>query len=206
MNKESLEHLSSLMDGEISRETGLFLARRMDSDEELCHAWERYHLIRECMQHPDGRLADSEMCHKLRERLANERQASHRRPAFGSWIKPVSGLAIAASVALVAIITIGPGQSPEGLPGAGSSDTTAHFNSPNILPIAPTSQPASFSGMANTNRKLDSYLLRHNQLAGAAGRQGFVSFVPIVSTPASAQEKTVTKTPADKGQLEQASH
>ena len=35
MNKESLEHLSSLMDGEMSRETGLFMTRRLSSDDEF---------------------------------------------------------------------------------------------------------------------------------------------------------------------------
>ena len=30
---------------------------------------------------------------------------------------------------------------------------------------------------------MNAYLLRHNQMARTAGRQGFVSFVPIVATP-----------------------
>ena len=34
MSKESLEHLSSLVDGELSREAGSFLTRRLFSDEE----------------------------------------------------------------------------------------------------------------------------------------------------------------------------
>ena len=39
MSKESLEHLSSLMDGEMSRETGLFLTRRLASDDGMCDTW-----------------------------------------------------------------------------------------------------------------------------------------------------------------------
>ena len=35
MTKETLEHLSSLMDGELSPEAGRFLARRMATDESL---------------------------------------------------------------------------------------------------------------------------------------------------------------------------
>jgi len=32
---------------------------------------------------------------------------------------------------------------------------------------------------------MNAYLLRHNQMARTAGRQGFVSFVPIVATTTS---------------------
>jgi len=52
------------------------------------------------------------------------------------------------------------------------------------LPLAPVSQAASYTPKppADSNR-LNAYLLRHNQMARTAGRQGFVSFVPIVATP-----------------------
>ena len=50
MSKKTLEHLSSLMDGETSQETGLFLTRRVCADRELSQTWERYHLIRDCMR------------------------------------------------------------------------------------------------------------------------------------------------------------
>ncbi|NNK98931.1 MAG: anti-anti-sigma factor, partial [Xanthomonadales bacterium] len=43
MSKESLEHLSSLMDGEVSREAGLFITRRLSADDGMCETWERYH-------------------------------------------------------------------------------------------------------------------------------------------------------------------
>jgi hypothetical protein len=60
------------------------------------------------------------------------------------------------------------------------------FVSPNTLPLAPVSQAASFSASQQTqNQRMNSYLLRHNQMARTAGRQGFVSFVPIVVTQAS---------------------
>ena len=79
----------------------------------------------------------------------------------------------------------------DGLPAAGDSTLSGSANqpfvSPNTLPLAPVSQPVSYT---DSNR-LNAYLLRHNQMARTAGRQGFVSFVPIVATPnASAREAT----------------
>ena len=55
MSKEPLEHLSSLMDGELSRETSLFMTRRLSTDEALCATWERYHLIRDCIRQPGSK-------------------------------------------------------------------------------------------------------------------------------------------------------
>ena len=191
MSKESLEHLSSLMDGEISRESGMFLTRRLASDEVLCSTWERYHLIRDCIRQPGSKQAVTGLSERLNAALEAEQAPS--APAWRSnrWLKPVSGLAIAASVALVAIVVTAP--QPGTLPGAAgdtalSEPANQPFVSPNTLPLAPRSQPASYapSEKLKTDR-LNAYLLRHNQMARTAGRQGFVSFVPIVATQASAQ-------------------
>jgi len=61
MSKESREHLSSLMDGEISKETGRFLVRRLGSDAELRMTWTRYHLVRDCLRHHEGSLAGDDL-------------------------------------------------------------------------------------------------------------------------------------------------
>jgi len=185
MSKESLEHLSSLMDGEISRDSGAFLARRLASDEVLCATWERYHLIRDCIRQPGSKHVVT----GLSIRLDEERLPPLSTWRSNRWLKPVYGLAIAASVALVAIVVTAP--QPGTLPGgAGDTALTAPANqpfvSPNNLPLGPVSQPVSFASSRNSqNRRLNAYLIRHNQMARTAGRQGFVSFVPIVATQAS---------------------
>lgn len=186
MSKESLEHLSSLMDGELSRETGLFLTRRLASDDEMCETWERYHLIRDCIRQPGSKQVVTGLSVKLIEAEQAHGQSSWRQ---SSWLKPVSGLAIAASVALMAIVVTMPQQSS--LPAASgetalSTPANQPFVSPNTLAVSPQTQAASFSvSQQNTsNNQLNAYLLRHNQMARTAGRQGFVSFVPIVATPA----------------------
>lgn len=186
MSKESLEHLSSLMDGEISREAGLFLTRRLSSDEAMCATWERYHLIRDCIRQPGSKQVVTGLSVRLNASLEAEELPSVSIWNNKRWLKPVSGLAIAASVALLAIVVTAP--QPGALPGAGDTALATPVNqpfvSPNILPLAPVSQAASFTpaSQANSNR-LNAYLLRHNQMASTAGRQGFVSFVSIVATP-----------------------
>jgi sigma-E factor negative regulatory protein RseA len=197
MTKESLEHLSSLMDGELSRDTSLFMARRLSSDAELGRAWKRYHLIRDCLRQPGGGSAVFDLSERMRAALDSEPERTHQAGGGPRWLRPATGLAIAASVAVMAIVAVGPGpQAPAG-PEAGRSANT--FTSPNVLPAVPVSQPASFAADREAERRLNSYLLRHNQLAGSAGRQGFVSFVPIISTAASdgdADERSRRATPA----------
>ena len=189
MSKESLEHLSSLMDGEMSRETGLFLTRRLASDDGMCDTWERYHLIRDCIRQPGSKHVVTGLCvHLMDEEEAHIQTGGQSSWRQNSWLRPVSGIAIAASVALMAIVVTVPQQ---GTVSGGASDTALStptnqpFVSPNTLPIAPQSQAASFSAsqQVNSNNRLNAYLLRHNQMARTAGRQGFVSFVPIVATP-----------------------
>jgi sigma-E factor negative regulatory protein RseA len=183
MNKQSLEHLSSLMDGEMSRETGLFMTRRLSSDAELCEAWKRYHLIRDCLRRPGGGAAVLDLSDRVQSALGEEASPS-QVVAGRRWIRPMSGVAIAASVALLAIVMVGPGrvQGPETETAPAISEAVP-FTSPNSLNATPVSQPASFSP------RLNSYLLRHNQLARSSGQQGFVSLVPMMSAQAQAEEE-----------------
>ena len=203
MSKESLEHLSSLMDGEISRESGMFLTRRLASDDALCETWERYHLIRDCIRQPGSKLVVSGLSQKLNAKLSAEEAPAVSVSLKRQWIKPVSGLAIAASVALMAIVVTAPQQGTA--PGTTTESALVQpvnqpFVSPNNLPLAPVSQPASYSSEGQSgNARLNAYLLRHNQIARTAGRQGFVSFVPIVATQASSENET------DEDQAENAS-
>jgi len=200
MSKESLEHLSSLMDGEMSRDSGMFLTRRLASDEVLCDTWERYHLIRDCIRQPGSKHYVSGLSISLSASLEEEQTPSASGWRYNRWLKPVSGLAIAASVALLAIVVTAPHQGV--LNGdAGLESANQPFVSPNVLPLAPVSQPASFtpSGKSDAAR-LNAYLLRHNQVAGTADRQGFVSFVQIVSTQAEAGESSLenSDTPSEQ--------
>ena len=187
MSKESLEHLSSLMDGELSREAGTFLTRRLFSDEAMCQKWERYHLIRDCIRQPGSKQVVTGLSLKLSASLDAEEVPTVSAWRSNRWLKPVSGLAVAASVALMAIVVTAP--QPGQIPGEGDTTSVTPVNqpfvSPNTLARSPVSQAVNFAPeqQANSNR-LNAYLLRHNQMARTAGRQGFVSFVPIVVTPA----------------------
>jgi sigma-E factor negative regulatory protein RseA len=204
MNNESREHLSCFMDGEISKETGRFLVRRLGADSELRDAWARYHLVRDCLRHQEGDLVGISLCGRVQQALENEGpQTAPGRNAAGwsasnwtkaGWLKPVAGMAVAASVALMAIITVGSGQNPVSTPAgelAGSPRAESFVSPNNILTRSPRPQQVSvLGGTGYSNQKMNSYLLRHYQVTGSTGGKGFVTFVPFVVTQAAAQADT----------------
>lgn len=188
MSEQSHEHLSCLMDGEISRETGRFLVRRLGSDQELCATWARYHVVRDCLRHHEGSLVSTGLSTKVQQAIENE---AAPRPAAGrmaAWLKPAAGLAVAASVALFAIVAVGPGRQAVPPVGEGSAagGVAESFTSPQALTPPPVSRQASLAGQQAGGNRMNAYLLRHYQATGSTGGKGFVTFVPIVvrSSPA----------------------
>ena len=177
MNDQTKEHISSLMDGEISRETSRFLVRRLGSDEELCETWARYHLVRDCLRHQEGTFSADDLCSRVSRALEDEPQISVRRFSVG-WLKPAAGLAIAASVALMAVLSVDPGSSvTQPLPGGvADAQPLESFTSPRGIAPGTVTQQASLSG----NSKMNSYLLRHYQATGSSGGKGFVALVPVM--------------------------
>lgn len=186
MSTDPREHISSLMDGEISRETGRFLVRRLGADEALCATWARYHLVRDCLRHQEGGLAGETLAARVRRAIESESPPAPPRRA--AWLRPAAGMAVAASVALMAIVAVGPTnqpQQPSSSTLAKSAETPA-FTSPQSLTPAPVSQTASLHGASAGESRMNAYLLRHYQAAGSAGSKGFVTFVPIVLRPVTA--------------------
>jgi len=201
MSKESREDLSCFMDGEISMETSRFLVRRLGADGELRATWARYHLVRDCLRAQEGDLMAVNLCGRVQQALASEahQPASAEfssSPSTSSWktsawLKPVTGLAVAASVALMAIITVGPGQiSPGTATGdlAGTPQAESFVSPKGALTLGPVTQQVSvLGGVGDSNQRMNSYLLRHYQATDSAGGKGFVTFVPMVVTQASAK-------------------
>jgi len=181
MSTEFREHLSCLMDGEINRETGRFLVRRLGADEELSATWARYHVVRDCLRNQEGGFASLELTARVRRAIENETAPSASRRGMPGWLKPVAGAAVAASVALLAILAIDPAGQPGGEPALTPQSVAASegFTSPQGLDGPTLSSQVSLAG---GNDRINPYLLRHYQAVGSAGGRGFVTFVPIVVT------------------------
>lgn len=107
MSDKSKQNISELMDGELSKDCSRFLLKRMQSDESLRSSWNNYHMLRSCLQQEHDapvmqNLGASVVAHINKESIKLEPVKNKR---FNGWMKTLSGSAIAASVALIAVFT-----------------------------------------------------------------------------------------------------
>lgn len=176
MTETNREHLSALMDGELERGASAFLLRRLSSDGDMARRWRRYHMVRASMHNELAYGADlsARIAAALNEEPSWQQQAQSMR-----WLKPLGGVAIAASVAVFALVGINSSLLERGQPElvadqAGFVSQATAYDMPFAQPLV----PVSFSETTAADRqRISTYVLRHNQ---AAGSTGFVSYVPIV--------------------------
>jgi hypothetical protein len=142
-------------------------------------------LIRDCLRHQDGSIVGEDLCNRIRLALENEQPGKPAREFPTRWLKPLAGIAIAASVALMGIVAVVPGIPGTSQPGTELADETPpeSFISPQSFTPAPISSQVSGSdSIYSIDRKMNPYLMRHYQATGSTGGNGFVNFVPIVIT------------------------
>jgi sigma-E factor negative regulatory protein RseA len=203
MSEKTREHISSLMDGEISPETSRFLVRRLGSDKDLCATWARYHLVRDCLRHPDGGAYGSDLCQRVSRVLRDEPPARGHSSLTRRWLRPVAGGAIAAAVALMAVVLVDPGRAtlqPEAA-NLATAESEASFVNPEGLRGLPSSRVASLNPTPSGNGRINHYLLRHYQATGGNNGRTIVSFVPVMvqARAAEAPADAATAEAADEG-------
>ena len=176
MTETNREHLSTLMDGELERDAREFILRRLSHDDKLSARWRRYHMVRACLQRELSSAAD--LTGRVSAAIGTEPGLASTSTA-SRWLKPISGAAIAASVAVVALVGINSSLLERGQPELvaeqpGFVSQPTPFDWSFAQPLV----PVSFSETTAADRqRISGYVLRHNQ---AAGSVGFVSYVPIV--------------------------
>ncbi len=104
MSDRSHEKISVLMDGEMEPNAIRFLIKRMISDPALGQTWNRYHLIRGCLQKTPDEPLMIDVADQVLARLGVREYAQPEKSSrVHGWLKPVAGVGIAASVALTAV-------------------------------------------------------------------------------------------------------
>ena len=171
------EHMSALVDGELEARTATEIIDVLIKDDELRMRWSRYHMVRDVLRHKVDADARDTLCERVRNCLAEE---PPHFPPFGwaprNWrhtLKPVAGMALAASVAVVAILAVRSLDEPAGEP------QRAEFAAPTggmVIPASATSdgqiRPASLKRLQwNTTdsavaNRLDGYLVNHSEHLG----------------------------------------
>jgi sigma-E factor negative regulatory protein RseA len=168
------EQLSALVDDELDETEQAMLVRRLARDTELCDRLVRYQVISDAMRSELPRQVDTGFYKRVHAAIEHEaaiHAAVHSR--VGSLLRPLAGLAAAASVAVVAVLSLqSVRQDTAGVPAVASApglnDYIRAENTP--LPVAHRSNA----------RGLDVYLVNHNEYAVNRGMQGMLPYVRIV--------------------------
>lgn len=182
MNESNKEQLSAFIDGE--HETNHVLDKLIH-DEEMKQTWSRYHLIGDCLRDNMPEQISSRVSQNVSQILQNEPTVlapTKKRFDF----KPLTGFAIAASVAMVAVFTIqtdndvsSPSNIAPSIANVSPSQTEIfNFSQPQALPAAVTHSdtPESIA-----NERLNNYLLNHNEYRSSAGMNGIMPYVRMVT-------------------------
>lgn len=159
------EQLSAYLDGELPREEAGLLVRRLMQDPELQARWARYHTIGAVLKRQTPEHANAGLSRRVMTAIASETPArgQARMPA---WLKPLAGVAIAASVAAVAVFGARSLYAPESAVPAAQLAQAPVASLPDArLPRAGTRWQRTQPAVAS---QLNDYLLRHYGHSGAA--------------------------------------
>jgi negative regulator of sigma E activity len=189
------ERLSQLLDGELGEFERHRALRELDGNGELRGTWERYYLIRAALRKELSSAGHCRIADRVAARLHGESAGGSAFAAVGTAVgirqaaRWIGGLAIAASVATVAVLNWGPVAPTASAPSQAASVAPA----PPVKPVAVASNDgtAATTTAGTTDRAapdeqrartdLGPYLVQHSEAAASAG--AWRPYVRVVSYP-----------------------
>jgi sigma-E factor negative regulatory protein RseA len=166
------EKLSAFVDNQLSEIEERRLLDELGRNDELRACWGRYHLIRAALRREPVQRVSLDVRAAIAAAVAadsgvrDRRQHEKRRLAINIG-KAVGGLAIAATVATIAILN---------LPSA----ITPEQQAPAVAKIAPPAPGAPVAG-AQPSHPLNAYLREHNEFAQTGGVGNMLPYVRTVN-------------------------
>jgi sigma-E factor negative regulatory protein RseA len=174
------EQLSALVDDELGASEQILLTRQIGRDTELRQRLLRYQLISDAMNnHLPGRV-DTAFSRRVHDAVQGEPSGHGTAISRGlaGLLRPVAGLAVAASVAVVAVTALQNSQDQAASPAPAVATAPADSGyiraQDGVLAVAPEPGPHA------DKSKLDIYLVNHNEYAVSRGMQGMLPYVRIV--------------------------
>ena len=179
MSDEIREQLSALADDELNDVEQPLLLGRLQRDAELRACLGRYQLIGEVMR-GTGATATLGIAGRVQQALAGDMPVSARASEQMALWKPVVGLAVAASVALVAVLTVtSVNENPaNNVPALATADLAP---GPAVTQVSDISDDPRWDRLdPSIDKRLSGYLVNHNEYAASRGVQGVMPYVRIV--------------------------
>jgi sigma-E factor negative regulatory protein RseA len=203
MTDKIREQLSALLDDELSATESARLLDQLGQSRELRNQWDRYHLIGDVLRGETLHVSSKQIAERVRERIEMEpaiiaapkpqssaSPAAPKKRASVQWLKPAAGVALAASVAAVTVVSL-----PQLTGDSDVSDNGILIAS--TQPINPPVQLVSSDRSSAYSRgssmrwknlsepqiesKLNGYLVDHNEYAAPGGMNGVLPYATFVS-------------------------
>lgn len=172
--------VSSFVDSEMDRAEVSLLIKQMSNNPELRQRWQNYYLISDAMKKQVPDEIDLGFAQRVSQALEQEEVL---KPRLQGGLKRFSGMAIAASVALVGVLSVVMVAQQPGV-GGGAPQVAAQTVSPGSA--APVQQPVP-STMVSTvsvpmvkDPRLNKYLVNHSEYASGASVQRVLPYARIV--------------------------
>lgn len=169
MNQPVKDQISALLDDELDvRESELLLVR-LTRDKELLGTWERYAVIGDCIRGSLPARLEHGIAGRVAQAVEEYPLSGRAQPAGARLWRGAAGVAVAASVALVALVILQSPQSqaPEFVTPTALSATDDSYT----VPVINMREQAS----ASLRERLNFYQVSHSEIAGPMQRRSLIS-------------------------------
>lgn len=177
------EQLSALVDDELAPAEHALLLKRLAQDADLQDRLARYQLISDGLQNHLPGHVDAGFHRRVRLALRDEPVPQTGTGRLTSLFKPLAGVAVAASVAVVAVLSLQSirEEEPATVPAVAATPAADDY-----IRTARAPRPVSGTGIA---QELDVYLVNHNEYAVNRGMQGMLPYVRLVGGEGNVERK-----------------
>jgi sigma-E factor negative regulatory protein RseA len=171
------EQLSALVDDELAEPEQALLTRRIGADADLHRRLARYQLISDALRNQLPDRIDPAFAARVQAAVRDESAQPAAVPGSrwrAALLKPVAGFAVAASVAVVAVLSLqSVREDAASLPAMASTPSSTDFIRADSTP-EPVIRPRA-------DKNLNIYLVNHNEYAVNRGMRGMLPYVRIIS-------------------------
>ncbi len=197
------EQISSLMDDALEQqELDAFMQDLKRDPVDEAERIKRYQIMGDAMRNDLNAISFMDISAAVQRAIDNEPeldytpQKSPRRTFdFSAWLRPLSGVAIAASVAMVTVITFRTVETSSEINPVQTVASTQP-STQLVVPVNPqisqqiqvVSTDRSATPNAMTQKQLNDYMMNHSEYAGQASMQGMMPYVRVVSFDAKTRQ------------------
>lgn len=184
------ERFSALVDGELSDPDTLL--SQVAQDEALRARWTRYHVMRDAIDNRLSDIATADISAGVSQAIENEPVIVapwHQRIRVKPMLKQASGLAVAATIATLAILVVQNTTIKEPATATNIASTSPQTSlKTSLQPAFKTASLAAVKKIPKSRRldravemKLNNYLVNHNEYSMTSKMRGILPYSRIVS-------------------------